>query len=365
MLPSLTISLVACVVALVAACAAGVGLRRVAPTWAYPGAVAAGLAVGWATLFVRGNALTLIGMYTLLTLSWAAIGALVQAVRLPRVVQLVAALATLAVFFVVEYRRGDMYAIQCGLWTLVGLAAFFGVTFVSSPVEPVALRQAQGPLVEPTATTLVEPVETTPVRTLALLAPLAGLYFAIIAHRLPNPGLEAYALIVTAASLAAYLATVRRGRPVPGSASFVMAGVLFTLGLYAWLGYASPDMAMAPVVILVADAVFTLGRRAVTGRVLGTEPTLGRRLLGILDAQDDSVWQRTATLDGVRAANADLLGASVIAMLLGLGEWVLKVAAVPGIVPFAVLAVAYVATPGVRSWWRGRLPAPTAMVSSA
>lgn len=326
MLPSLSLTLAAMLAALAAAAVAAVAVRRATARWGYLLVAWAGMLAGWLVLAAGSAALTDVKLCLALVAALALVGGLADRFRLPLLARLPAAAAALAAFGVIEYRRGDLYAVQAASWAGVGVVTWYAVAFTGAPGRDVRSASA----------------------SLARITPLAGACFALVGLRLPNPGLTAYAALVTAATGVAYLATVRSGKPVGPLAVPVLGGLLFTMGWYAWSGNAAPELAMAPLVPVCADAAWTLARRVAGHRILGPEPTRAGQLLGVLDPRDDSVHQRTARLAGARAADRDLLAAAGLSIALALAEWFARVPAVPGAAPFAVLALAYALSPDVR-----------------
>ncbi len=280
----------------------------------------AGLAVGLGVLWVTHAALTLVLILLGASLIAGTVCGVLRLLGAHVLWRLLAHTLIVASTMALEWRRGDLFA-------LVAVSATIGSIIVASVVE-FATEAAQ---------------VSQAARTPAVLA-LAGCgYLAWIAVRLPNPGLLGVLLLVAAAMLPLAV--------LPGPAAAVdqvfpaiLGATAWATGVYAWMANASPAMVCAPIVIVLADVSWTLGRRLVDDSLrarLSAAGSPGRFLDAWLRPGTDLVAQRVAVASSTRFALTWLLGATATALAVSLGTWYLQVRWLPAALSLLLIAGAW------------------------
>lgn len=337
------ITVMSALVAGLATVAAAVGLRalRLPRDARGPAALTLGLVAGWVVLAASGYALTLITIYLLFALGCGLVGALCGRLRLPMLVRLAGVGVLAAALFAFEYRHGDMYALASGIWWIVAIVSVFVLTFFGR--LPVAPAPASGAAAEEASSWASE-------RALMGVALVGFAWYAVVAYRLPNPGLLTLSLVAFVALGCFWLVAQVWGLRLGDAGVTGLAGLMFALGLYAWMADASVPMAAAPLVLVAADVAVTLLGRLASGRALaGGQRTWVGRVLGVLEPRDDAGWQLNIARLGAAPAAWLLVAFTLVSIAIAAATWVLLWASVTAAIPLVVLAVVYLAASAL---WR-------------
>lgn len=264
----------------------------------------AGLAVGLGVLWVTHAALTLVLILLGGCLLASAVGGVLRLLRPHALWRLLVQTVIVGATMALEWHRGDVFA-------LVAVTATVGASLAAAAVEfsTEAAQTSGAP------------------RIPAVLALISCGYLLWIAARLPNPGLTSALLLVAAAVLP--LAILPGTKRVPDQVfPAVLGATAWATGVYAWIANASPAMVSAPIVIILLDVAWTLGRRLVDDRQRTSLSNVGspwRALDTWLRPGDDLVTQRVAARASTPVALLYLLGATAMALAVSLGAWYLQV----------------------------------------